>query len=219
MSNELERQDKSNRESTERDLFSRANSLQQEAFTVIGKLELPKNLSSIGIPRLIGSANNGLMVWRDVDYEVYVDQYRFGRYVDFISHYANMPSVVEVGLKDFSVKNTKESTTKGIYTHLLYQDSALNEWKVDVWFLDFVPPDRSYEGLLKRATRLEREAILNIKDKMYKSPLYKSYIISVDIYRAVLEGNVSNFEEFRTYMKLLGKDVTLMQPPEKFEPS
>lgn len=219
MINELEPQDRLNRESTERDLFSRANSLQREAFEVIDRLELTKNLSSVGIPRLIGSVNNGLMVWRDIDYEVYVDQYRFERYVDFISHYANMPSVVEIGLKDFSVKNIKESNTKGVYTHFLYQDSTLNEWKVDVWFLDFVPPDRSYEGLLQRATKLEIEAILNIKDKMYKSPLYKSYIISVDIYRAVLEGNVNNFEEFGAYMKLLGKDVTLMQPPEKFEPS
>jgi len=200
-------------------LFSRAKSIQQDAFRVIDQLELPKNLSNIGVPRLIGSANNGLMVWKDIDYEVYVDQYRFGRYVDFISHYANMPGVVEVGLKDFSVKNTRESHTKGVYTHLLFQDSDRDEWKVDVWFLDFVPPDRSYEKLLKRATRSQIEVILDLKDKMYKSPLYKGYVISVDIYRAVLEGNIGNFEEFREYMELLGKDITLMQPPERFQPS
>ncbi len=219
MNNELERQGGSNEDLIETNLFNRAKSLQQEAFKVIGKLELPRNLSSIGIPRLIGSANNGLMVWRDVDYEVYVDQYRFERYVNFISHYANIPGVVEVGLTDFSVKNIHKSSTKGIYTHLLFQDSDQNDWKVDVWFLDFVPPDRSYEGLLKRASRSEIDAILNIKERMHTGPLYKKYIISVDIYSAVLEGNVRNFEEFGVYMKLHGKDVTLKVPPEQFEPS
>lgn len=206
-------------EGSETSLLTRAMRLQIDALRVIDQLELPKNLSRIGNPSLIGSVNNGLMVWRDIDYEVYVDEYRFGDYVDFISQYARMPGVVEVGLTDFSVKNIRESHTKGVYTHMLFQDPSQNEWKVDVWFLDFVPPDRSYEDLLKKATREEVESILNIKNKMYKSPLYKGYIISVDIYKAVLEGHVRNFEEFGEYMRLNSKDVTLQVPPDKFEPS
>ncbi|MCL4417194.1 MAG: hypothetical protein M1365_10940, partial [Actinobacteria bacterium] len=53
----------------------------------------------------------------------------------------------------------------------------------------------------------KRLIILQIKEALIKNKKYKIEIFSIDVYKAVLEKGVKNLEEFKEYLKSVGKNL------------
>lgn len=201
------------------DLLKSAQQLQKEAFDVLNELKIFSKLTKIGNPKLIGSVKNGLMVWRDIDLEVYVRKYNLNSCLNLINELVSYKNIIAFGLYDFTASKISKSGFMGIYMYFLFKDKMDYEWKIDIWLLDFIPKPRSFEKFIDNATDEQKRVILSIKEKMHRTPLYKKYVISIDIYKAVLEGGVKNFNDFKSYMLKEGRLInTKIKHPDNFDP-
>lgn len=198
------------------DLLKLAQQLQEEAFGVLDELKILNKLTKIGSPKLIGSVKNGLMVWRDIDLEVYVKKYNLNFCVALIDEIVAHKGIIAFGLYDFTNNKVSKSGLRGIYVYFLFKDKSDYEWKIDIWFLDLILKPRSFEKFMINVTDEQKRIILSIKEKMYRMSLYKKYVISIDIYKAVLEDGVKDFEDFMLYMAKKGRPI--IKHPDDFNP-
>src|SRR5665213_507844 len=82
------------------------------------------------------------------------------------------------------------------------------EWKFDIsfWTAERSPRELSYlDEMRRRLTEETRLAILWIKDVWHRLPSYRTSVLSVDIYDAVLEHGVRTPSAFDAYLSARGK--------------
>jgi hypothetical protein len=127
------------------DLLKRQSQLNALAGKVLTDLNMLDLLKEIGTTRIIGSMALNLMVWRDIDIEVIVQDPQKDLLKDIIT------KLIEKSLRriDFSIIDNrareKEHLPQGIYLGIKYTgpdvasyESISNNdkiWKIDIWFL------------------------------------------------------------------------------------
>ena len=79
-------------------------------------------------------------------------------------------------------------------------------WNVDLWFFDKETIDNAEkycDTIAENTSQKQKEIIVNIKEELISRGLYSfEQYNSMDVYKAVLENNVKNVEEF-----LMLKDI------------
>lgn len=199
-------------ETSAAELLARQDALQAEARVVLADLDLMRLLSAVGRPVLVGSAALGLMVWRDIDFNVMCDELHADHVFTALRPLAGHPCVKKLRYaNEFGPFNTGIAQDEGYYWGVHYYTGGTNAgemWKLDIWFLPEAAP-RPELVLMERCAREltpeQRLAILWIKDVWHRRPPYRDTVLSVDIYDAVLDHGVRTPATFATYLHEHGK--------------
>lgn len=202
------------------DLLKQQAELRKEAREVVEKLDLMNFLGKYGKPYLVGSIETGLMTWRDIDLEVIVE----GINKDLIAEMV-ISLIKAAGRRlDISIVDNRDAEDfgkgpVGYYLGLKYYDPKIpkkdlvasnkNAWKIDIWFVleKDARSHQSTQDLLQQLNDQNRQIILEIKNQIMDNPKYRYEFFSTDIYKAVLENQVTNLEEFKDYLKKIGKNL------------
>ncbi|GHO95191.1 hypothetical protein KSF_052390 [Reticulibacter mediterranei] len=187
------------------ELLRRQGTLQAEAQQVIAKLNLHSLLSQVGKPEQIGSSMAGLMVWRDLDFNILcphpTPDLIFAAVQPLLVH----PRVTKLHYHNDTGKYAPAELRgdERYYFVVYYENEAGNEWKIDLsfWLSDAPRTQLAYiEYLNQKMTEETKLAILWIKDVWCHHATYPYQVGGTDIYNAVLEHGVRTPEQFRSYL-------------------
>jgi len=193
--------------SKDKAILKEANDLHTEAKRIIEELGILSILKRISEPSVIGSAENGLMVWPDIDIQAYMDKLDINKVLDLLKGFALIPTIQKVQFSNFRelrrdhLKN-KKRLPHGYYIGLRSIQPS-GEWKIDIWFGEKGTPINDYElSNSKGLTKEQRIAILRLKKAWLNNEGgYIDGVISTDFYKAVLEYGIMDEERFRDYIK------------------
>ncbi len=192
---------------SEKELLDKADSLQKEAKRIINSLGIISILEKVSEPHVVGSADNGLMVWPDIDINAYMEEVNLDEVLDQLKNFALLPTIQKVQFGNFRelrrdhLKN-KTHFPKGYYIGLRSIQPS-GEWKIDIWFGEKGTPINDYNiPRPEEITNKQRVAILGLKDMWIdKNGGYRDGVKSTDFYKAVLEEGVRSEDDFKNYIK------------------
>ena len=196
------------------DLLARQDALQAEARAVLADLDLIRLLEAVGRPVVVGSATLGLMVWRDIDFNVMCADLDVDRVFAAVRPLASHPCIKRLRYMNERgpFNDTGRPEPEGYYWGVHYFTGGTNagdHWKIDLWFLPEGSP-RPELALIERCAREltpeTRLAILRIKDVWCERPAYRHTVLSVDIYDVLLDHGVRTPAEFAAYLREHGKE-------------
>ena len=194
-------------------LLHRQEVLQTEAIALLARVDLLRHLGHAGQPVLIGSAALGLMVWRDIDIMVIAPGLGVARTFEVLSPLFADPCVTQLRYlnESGSFNERGRPEDERYYVALHYRVDGEAEWKIDIsfWLADL--PRREIadmEATRRKLTDETRLAILWIKQMWHRRPSYRTAVLSIDIYDAVLEHGVRTPGAFERYLHERGKPVT-----------
>jgi hypothetical protein len=188
------------------DLLRRQDALQAEARLVVAELGLDALLSQAGRVEQVGSSVSGLMVWRDLDFNVLCQGLTLDRALDVMRPLHVHPGVVRLEYRNKTGRHTPPDLRgdERYYFITWYETRAGDEWKIDISFwLSDTPRDQLpyIERLGRDLTDETRLAILWIKDVWHRLPTYPYEVGGYDVYEAVLHSNVRTPEQFEAYLR------------------
>lgn len=190
-------------------LFRRQEALQAEAEEVMDQLQLLRLLNRAGKTIIVGSKALGLMVWRDVDIEIYCPVLSPDSIFETIRPLASVPGIHKLNFRDWSGPRSVSDVPDGLYWGVRYQPDADPEWKFDLWFVaEHTTHRMGSEALSTMPPRLTpevRSTILRLKSLWFEHPSYRHVVYSTDIYDAVLEHGVATTEQLERYLRERGK--------------
>lgn len=197
------------------DLLARQDALQADVGAVLADLDLVRLLEAVGRPVIVGSVALGLMVWRDVDFNVMCDDLDPDRIFAAVRPLAAHPGVSRLRFANEHgpLNATWSESDGGFYwgVHFFTGGTlAGNRWKIDLWFLpesETRPEFALIERCARELTPETRLAILRIKDEWHDHPAYRKTVLSVHIYDAVLDHGVRTPAEFAAYLREHGKET------------
>ena len=189
-----------------RDLLRRQDALQAEARLVVAELGLDALLSQAGRVEQVGSSVSGLMVWRDLDFNVLRRDLTLERALDVMRPLHTHPGVVRLEYRNETGHHTPPDLRgdERYYFVIWYETGAGDEWKIDIsfWLSDAPRDQLPYIERLGRDLMDEtRLAILWIKDVWHRLPAYPYEVGGYDVYEAVLRSNVRTPEQFEAYLR------------------
>ncbi|HRN96640.1 MAG TPA: hypothetical protein PLD54_04295, partial [Candidatus Levybacteria bacterium] len=170
------------------------------------KLRLVSILSPLGKVNYRGSYHTGLMTWPDIDIHVegQITDDQFFQVVQ--SLFKKRTQVKSLHVADYRL-GENPNYPMGLYLGMKCIGEQFKEWKIDVWFVADDSEHTFDEWLIKNLTPEKKQQILEIKNVVADHPKYRKEILSVDIYKAVIEHAVSNLEEFKSYLHTVGKSL------------
>lgn len=190
------------------ELLRNQEKLQREAKEVIEKLNLVKILSQYGKVNVVGSLRYGLMVWRDIDIDLVLENEILEiNYWKIVKKLFSNKKIQSMTLSD-NRKIEDKNRPKSLYIGIKYLDNEENIWKIDIRLSNENDLNTGkIENLInEKITSKNRVTILEIKSQVCDNPKYHKEFSSVDIYEAVLISGVKNLEEFTNFLKLKGKN-------------
>jgi hypothetical protein len=152
-----------------------------------------------GKANLVGSVKTNLMMDHlDIDYHVYTKEFSIANSFSAIGEIAQSSKIKEV-----QYVNLLDYADKCLEWHLKYIDDENKIWQIDIMH---IMNDSRYVGKFERVadrindimTKEMREKILRIKHDASKK---KEKVIGIKVYRAVIEDNICNYEEFKVWEK------------------
>lgn len=190
------------------DLIKQQEELQHEAHQVLDKLGLIDKLSKIGEVTIVGSLELGLMVWRDIDIEVYVEKSDKEQIIKLMGDLVRQEDRVDFIFLDNLIFK-KERFPNGLYLGVTTGKETHKIWKIDIWFMsgERATGYNDLQTLKPRLNDENKKIILEIKNALWDHPKYKKVVSSKDIYEAVLDHEVKNLEEFKEYLKTINKEL------------
>lgn len=181
-----------------------ANSvIRKEADDILYGRGLFDILKESGTPYITGSYDLGLMTWRDLDVYLETDGISQKDFFELGSRIATGFSPVKMSFRNELPGKTK-GLPEGLYWGVYLGNERAGAWKIDVWAVK--PPEcrrlLDYcENIKKKLAPETALTILDIKSRCWQDPEYRRSYGSSDIYRAVLEKNITGIEEFRHYLQ------------------
>jgi hypothetical protein len=191
------------------ELLARQDALQVEAVVVVAELDLPALLVRAGRVEQIGSSVSGLMVWRDLDFNIVAPALARDDLVATIAPLLTDVRVFdlhfqdEVGPRNFS----GDPHDDRYYVVFRYRAASGEEWKIDLsfWLADAPRGQLAHLDYLRRTLTDEtRLAILALKDLWHRLPAYPYTVGGYEIYDAVLEHGVRTPDDLDAYLRARG---------------
>lgn len=188
------------------ELLHRQDALQAEASQVIAVLDLPALLARAGRPEQIGSSASGLMVWRDIDFNIVAPGLTRAKLADTIRPLLLNPQIIDLHIQDEigprSISGTPHDNRYYVVLH--YLTAAGDEWKIDLsfWLANAERGQLAHLAYLKeRLTPELRLVILHLKDLWHRRPSYPYTVGGYEIYDAVLEHGVRTPADLAAYLR------------------
>ena len=176
--------------------------IKKEADEILYEEGLLSILSGFGIPHLTGSYSLDLMTWRDLDIYLQADELTEADFFRLGSRISTIFKPLKMSFRNERIAQTK-NLPLGFYWGVYLGDERAGAWKIDIWAMDTAECQR----LVQFCTDIRNEltpaialSILGIKSQCWQDPAYRRSYNSLDIYRAVLDGHVTDVEGFRRYL-------------------
>ncbi len=181
------------------DILELAKQNQQAAWKILENSGIISTWQRIGATvHLVGSLKSGLLAKnRDIDLHIYSDQ------LSIVESFSVMQRLAEdLSLIEIQYKNLIDTEEECIEWHALYRDEDANCWKLD---MIHIRKNSKYDGVVERVTTaiMEhltpeiRRTILQIKFDIPDEVM----IPGIEIYHAVFEGGVRNYDELQQWRK------------------
>ena len=177
--------------------------IKKEADKILNEGGLIDILNFYGTPHIQGSYALDLMTWRDLD--IYLEGGSISESVFFEmgSQICTAFNPVKMSFRNERISKTP-GLPKGLYWGIYLGNERAGAWKIDIWSIDSLEFQKLldyHDSLQKKLTTNTVLKILEIKSKCWMDPEYRRSFNSSDIYRAVLENNVEDIDEFKNYLK------------------
>jgi len=187
------------------DLIANAEKLGSEAKKVVADLGLLELFSEVADPQLVGSVVYGLMYNRDIDIHAYVAEYDINKVAALLPRLAIKKSVQKVQFSNFREHRRDQFRKQSTLPHAYYVGMRTvqpsGEWKIDVWFARQEDVEEYTHPQLTKLSHEQRGTILSLKEAWSTGSSYRDEVMSVDIYRAVLESGIRTAEQFEQYVR------------------
>ena len=174
-----------------------ANNNQKKAFNIIEELDIENAFKGIGARiNLVGSLKMGLLMKnRDIDFHVYTPELNIEKTFSAISKISS-----NIKIEKVTYNNLIDTDEHCIEWHLFYKEN--NKDDNEIWQIDIIHilEGSYYDGYFEKVadeiinmlTEEKRNIILKLK---YETP-DNTKIMGIEYYKAVLQYNVTNFEDF-----------------------
>lgn len=177
--------------------------IKKEADEILSQKGLLAILNAYGNAHVSGSYFLNLMTWRDLD--IYLETENITE-TDFFLLGGRIASTFNP--VKMSYRNERKAKTPGLPNGLYWGTYLGNEragdWKIDIWAVDKSECQQLLdhcEAIRKKLTPEASLYILNIKSQCWKDPAYRRSYTSGDIYKAVLEKNITTIEGFKDWIR------------------
>ncbi len=161
-------------------------------------LDLIAKWRRFGRPVLVGAMSFELTVAADIDMEIYCPELKIEHGFQVLSECAMNPRVASA-----QFVNGLHTPDKALYWQLRYRADDGVEWKIDMWSApeDYALPrgEHFVQPMKDALTPETRAAILTLKEARVAGQL--SMFLSIDLYRAVIEGGVRTVDEWLKWQK------------------
>lgn len=188
---------------TSEQLVQSAHNLQNEAGRILDELGLMQLLSDISEPILVGSVKNGLMVKRDIDIHAHIKEYDLKKIAQLLPRLAQLATIQKVQFDNYRELRRDYRKDRAYFPHAYYVGlrtlQPSGEWKIDMWF-GKEGEIECIDTLLEKLTNEQRGIILNLKQLLVAGSGYKDGVMSMDIYKGVLDCGVKNEADFKEYL-------------------
>lgn len=178
-------------------LLERAAERQIIAQLILGELDLVQRWSQYGQTAVIGAVAYGLVVAPDIDMEIFCRELNIEDGFEILRLCALHPNVTRIRFW-----NALGPPHFGLYWQVRYSYDDL-EWKIDMWSMEdtYDGPcgTRMVDAMKKALTPEKRQSILKLKEEALLDEGVK--IPSIQIYRAVIEDGVSEYQALKTWEK------------------
>jgi hypothetical protein len=179
--------------------------IKAEADVLLSEKGLLQILNSFGKPHITGSYSLDLMTWRDLDIYLEVNNLSEADFFNLGSQICTTLTPVKMSFRNELLAKTK-SLPAGWYWGVYLGNERAGGWKIDIWAVSTQECKQLIRYVADIKQKLTPETIariLAIKSECWQDPQYRRSYSSTDIYEAVLEKNISNIEEFRTYLQTI----------------
>jgi len=178
------------------DIVTYSEGVKREADEILKDTGLLDTLATFGIPHVVGSYAMDLMYHPDIDVMVETSNPHSAS-VDALGVLVAGGCFEKIEYGDF-VKFPRTHRPSG---YILVLKTKRNDvrWEIEVWFLTNTKREENdVSHICALLTPESRRTILEFKQQMHERNISKQEISSADIYHAVLENNVTDFEKFIT---------------------
>lgn len=179
-----------------RSLTQRSRERCRQARAILDELGLIASWSRFGRPVVVGAVAYELVLDPDIDLEIYCPRLDPADGFAVLARAARCP-----GMREGHFENHLSDPDKALYWRIDYRDAVGEAWKIDMWSApdDYpLPRGEHLVGPLRRALTPElREAILRLKS--WRKAAGVSFL-SIDLYRAVVDGGVRQPEDLALWL-------------------
>lgn len=166
-----------------------------KANRILYELGLLKRLEEIGEPHIIGSYRMDMMAWNDLDIDIENDTMSLDKMYELSAFIINTFHPVW-----YEAKEEVNADGKRVWFHGFETMIAGERWNVDLWFFDkeTISNAENYcDNISNNISQTQKDIIVSIKSELISRGLYSfEQYKSIDVYKAVLENNVKNVDEF-----------------------
>lgn len=161
---------------------------------------LLERLETIGKPHIVGSYRMDMMAWNDLDVDIENEAMSLDRLYDLSAFIVNTFRPVW-----YEAKEEVNDEGKKVWFHGFETTVTGELWNVDLWFFDketIANAEKYCDSILDRTTQAQKDRIVSIKKELIARGLYSfEQYRSIDVYKAVVESNASNGDEFISYQQ------------------
>lgn len=180
------------------DVVAHSRAMGRRAREILDVLGLFAGWRRFGRPVLVGAVAHDLAFDPDIDLEVYCPTLRPEHGFAVLGDAARHP-----GVRETRYHNFLDSPDKALYWQIRFEDAAAVTWKIDMWSApdDYALPrgEELVAPLARALTPETRRAILELK--AWRAATADVACLSVDLYRAVLEGGVREPAGLRAWLE------------------
>ena len=194
------------------DVLDLARQYQRRAWEVIARTDVVNIWKSVGAePNLVGSLRTGLLMkHRDIDFHIYSDPFWLEDSFRAASLLGQRP-----GIRRIEYINGLDTDEKCVEWHAWYEDDEGEIWQIDMIHM---PKESPYAGWFEQvADRISdaltpetRLAVLRVKLDVPDG----AKVPGVEIYRAVLDGGVTDYAGFLAWKQEHREDAGLRWLPQ-----
>lgn len=166
-----------------------------QAERILYEFGLFKKLEEIGVPHIIGSYRMDMMAWNDLDIDIENYEMTMDKLYELSSFILNTfhPTWYEA-------KEEINEEGKRVWFHGFETVITGELWNIDLWFFDretIADAERYCDDIAQRTSQIQKDRTVQIKEELIARGLYSfEKYKSLDVYKAVLENDVADVEEF-----------------------
>ncbi len=169
----------------------------KNAERIMYEFGLMDELENIGVAHVIGSYRMDMMAWNDLDIDIENENMSLDKLYALSTYIMNTFQPIWYEAKEEITSDGKKVWFHGFETMITGE-----LWNVDLWFFDKVTIDTAEkycDDIVAKINEAQKNAIINIKNKLITRGLYSfEQYKSIDVYKAVIENDVRNIDEFLT---------------------
>lgn len=177
--------------------------LQSTAQSILDYYHIEEMLKPIGYVHKVGSFQYGFMVRPDIDFQIFTPTPTIKSLLEIANAVMSADNIGKVSLHNQYVWPEGASVTKSLYLGVkpIWENQF---WQIDIHVMkpeDHVDQENFYLGWEKELTDEQHDVILLLKTVLSDEGRYPHEFSSVEVYKAVLSGQVSTIEQLEEWKK------------------